>query len=346
VKFFETKPEKKHWLDVWHVSPSANRDYDFIDGLRGIAILMVLAGHHFYVNPNSGQTVKYIGSLIGTGGYGVTLFFALSGFLISWPFWKRKVIGSKQVVPSGYAQRRFWKIYPPLALSILVFTPIYIFRNSDWSYVSIAAQWLIGLPFLFPVSGKLNPVMWTLVIEVQFYITLPLLLLVLKRIAPKTCLWIVTLCFLLVPISMRIAIGHGATFHPDINTYFPAALDAFCLGILIAGLENLGVLKKKWAWLGVAGIILWPLSLLAATWLNFHPESKSFTSHEIVEGLIKMAACFVSSPTLNIRWRGFYARRGCVGAESSAMNGIFFINQLPNGRANHLGLPVGMSENI
>jgi hypothetical protein len=38
-----TKPAKteqgsRSWLDAWHVNPSVNRDYDFIDGLRGIAI--------------------------------------------------------------------------------------------------------------------------------------------------------------------------------------------------------------------------------------------------------------------------------------------------------------------
>lgn len=77
---------KKHWLNAWHVTPSANRDYDFIDGLRGVAILMVVAAHHFYFNPESHGVVRYIGSVIGTGGYGVTLFFTLSGFLITWPF--------------------------------------------------------------------------------------------------------------------------------------------------------------------------------------------------------------------------------------------------------------------
>jgi peptidoglycan/LPS O-acetylase OafA/YrhL len=131
------------WLDAWHVNPSVNRDYDFIDGLRGIAILMVLCCHLVYINPKSGPITQFLGALSGAASGGVILFFAISGFLISWPFWKRKFAGGKQVVPPGYAKRRFWKIYPPLVLSVVILTPVYIFLNQDWSYVPIAAKWQI-----------------------------------------------------------------------------------------------------------------------------------------------------------------------------------------------------------
>jgi len=300
MKPAETNPQKKNWLDAWHVSPSVNRDYDFIDGLRGIAILMVVVGHHVYTNPKSGAFIHDVGAVFGTGGHGVTLFFALSGFLISWPFWKRKVSGSKQAVPPGYGWRRFWKIYPPLALSILVWTTVLIFRKADWSYVSIAAQWLTGLSFFFPVSGKLNPVMWTLVIEVQFYMVLPLLFIGLKRVPPKVCLWLLTALFFAVPVSMRLTTGISAAFWPDINSHFPAALDSFGAGIFVAGLENLGVMKKSWSRFAVAGIILWVLSLMIFAWLGVHPEDRTVATNEIVEDLSKIGAgCllfFVADP--------------------------------------------------
>src|SRR3569833_2118837 len=169
----KSSAHKKSWLDVWHVSPSVNRDFDFIDGLRGIAILMVLVAHGFNFNPCERGPTYYLGHFTGAGASGVTLFYALSGFLISWPFWKRKISGAATSAPRGYAQRRFWKIYPPLALSLLLFVPVYICLLSDWSYLKLGVQWLTGWAFFFPVSGKLNPVMWTLVIEVHFYITLP-----------------------------------------------------------------------------------------------------------------------------------------------------------------------------
>ena len=296
-----------HWLDAWHVNPSVNRDYDFIDGLRGIAILMVLACHHLYVNPKAGPIVQFVGAFFSGGGHGVMLFFALSGFLISWPFWKRKFALSASIVPPGYGRRRFWKIYPPLALSVIVFTPIYALVNQDWSYCTVAAQWLAGLPFLLPVSGKLNPVTWTLVIEVQFYAVLPLVFLGLKRVSPRVCLWLIPLLFLVIPAGYRLLTGLSATFHPDINPHLPSALDVFGLGILVAGLENAGVMKKNWARLGIIGIFLWPLALLAIAWLKTHPAADNFVATEAVGWVEKIASacllCYVASPQHPVaRW--------------------------------------------
>jgi peptidoglycan/LPS O-acetylase OafA/YrhL len=289
----------KHWLDGWHVTPTANRDYDFIDGLRGIAILMVIVAHAFYINPNAGFAVTLAGNIIGTGGYGVTLFFALSGFLIAWPFWKRKVSGSDQVAPRGYFQRRFWKIYPPLALSVIIFTPFFMFLLNPAArseFIPAALRWLSGAAFLWPVSGKFNPVMWTLVLEAQFYLLLPLFFLAFRRLSPKGCLAGFTVVFLVVPVGYRLITKQpfGPTFHPDINSHFPSGLDSFFLGILIAGLDAMGFVKKSWKWLGIAGVVLWPLTLLIAGWTNMHPDSKTFTVAEFEYAGLKLAgACLI-----------------------------------------------------
>lgn len=297
-----TETKKAHWLDAWHVSPSANREYDFIDGLRGIAILMVIVAHGFYFNPKAGFGMRFAGSLIGTGGYGVTLFFALSGFLISWPFWKRKVAGATEIAPRGYAQRRFWKIYPPLALSVVIFTPLFaciLDPANGASYIPMALRWLTGLAFVWPVSGKLNPVMWTLVLEAQFYALLPVVFWAFRRFSAKACLAGFTVLFLVVPFVFRIATGQGPTYYPDISSHFPSGLDYFYFGILIAGLDNLGVIKREWRWLGIAGVVLWPLSLLLAGWIDVHPN-KTFAAAEFRSDSLRIAAAclllFIAAP--------------------------------------------------
>jgi peptidoglycan/LPS O-acetylase OafA/YrhL len=295
----ESSP-KDSWLNAWHVNPSVNRDYDFIDGLRGIAILMVLCCHHIYVNPKAGPVTQFLGSICFAASGGVVLFFAISGFLISWPFWKRKFARAESVAPPGYARRRFWKIYPPLALSIVILTPVYVFLNHDWSFLPIAAKWLVGIPFFLPVSGKLNPVMWTLVLEVQFYIVLPLVFVMLKKVPARACLWIVPLIFFLVPVTYRAGTGLNASFYPDINPHFPSALDAFCLGILVAGLDTHGPLGKKWALLGMAGLFLWPVTLLLIAWTRTHPAWQGLTLDKCLPWMEKIASgcllCYVANP--------------------------------------------------
>ncbi len=291
---------KNHWLDSWHVDPSLNRNYDFIDGLRGIAILMVLACHHFYVNPEGGETSHFIGGVFKACGNGVILFFALSGFLISWPFWRRKFAASEEVIPKRYGWRRFWKIYPPLALSILVFVPILALASGDRSYWVIGAEWLAGVPFLLPVSGKVNPVMWTLVIEVQFYAVLPLLFLALKKVPAKICLWLIPLLFLVPSAGFRLLTGLSATFHPDINSHFPSMWDCFCFGVLMGGLENADLLRESWARIGIVGLFIWPLVLLMSGWTEMHPQSNGAAMDAAMDWMPKIAAgcllCYVANP--------------------------------------------------
>jgi peptidoglycan/LPS O-acetylase OafA/YrhL len=309
-----TNSHKSEWLDSWHVNPSVNKDYLLLDGLRGVAIIMVLGAHFIYVNPNSNVIIKFLGGIFTGGFLGVRIFFALSGFLISWPFWKRKFQGAEQVVPTGYGWRRFWKIYPPLALSVLIFTPIYVLNAHDASFIYTATQWLTGLSLVMPVSGKFNPVMWSLIVEMHFYIILPFIFVGLKRISPKSCLWIITSVFLVIPIGYRWIVLNGDyfTLKPQINVHFPSLLDSFALGVLMAGLDNLGVIKKNWAKLGNVGFMLVAFSMLCFSMLMIHNlpshpifyESMMLTA-QIGSGLL---LCYVADPTyvisnwLSVAW--------------------------------------------
>ena len=234
---------------------------------------MVLVCHHLYFNPRSGPVTQFFGNFFATSGMGVELFFAISGFLIAWPFWKRKVNQTGDVIPPGFGWRRFWKIYPPLALSVLFFTPIYILWKGNASLFSFTAmQWLTGLAFFMPVSGKLNPVMWSLVVEVHFYLVLPLLFLLAKSLSPKKALWLIFLFFSVVPPVVKSITGLSPAFYPQINDPFPTGLDAFCLGVCLAGVDNLKIWNKKWAKLGDAGWPVMLIGLLGMAWSRMSPE--------------------------------------------------------------------------
>jgi peptidoglycan/LPS O-acetylase OafA/YrhL len=264
----------RHWLDPWHVDPSANRNYDFIDGLRGVAILMVLVCHSVYARKQDHVAGQFLLNFAGTMGNGVTLFFTLSGFLISWPFWKRKVNGSESLIPPGYGWRRFWKIYPPLALSILLLTPLYILWLGDAPvFLHAAVQWLTGLAFFIPVSGRFNPVMWSLVVEIHFYLILPLLFLLTKPLSARTCLWVISLFLFAVPVSIQALTGLSPKFIPDISDPFCTGLSCFCCGVAVAGIDNLKIWNKGWSRIGDAGWVVVLCGLAGLAWVRINPET-------------------------------------------------------------------------
>jgi len=272
----DSNATERSWLDAWHVHPSVNPEYALVDGLRGIAILTVLIGHQLYVNAKFCTSAwgRFLYYFINPG-FGVTIFFALSGFLISLPFWKLKIQGGGDVVPRGYGWRRFWKIYPPLALSIVFFAAVGFWRSGDSVYGAAAFKWLAGWPLLFEVPGKLNSVMWSLAVEVQFYLVLPLLFLGLRRTTAGQCRWLLLLSFTLVPnlIHWMCYGGERVLLSPNVVTHFPANLDSFAFGILIAGLECQRLLRPSHARLGDLGFVLLVLAFAVSAWGELQSSS-------------------------------------------------------------------------
>jgi peptidoglycan/LPS O-acetylase OafA/YrhL len=257
------KSAQKYWLDSWHVNPSSNVDFLFIDGLRGMAVLLVVVCCHLiYVNPQASFPIRFLGAFLNSGSCGVPIFFCISGFVIALPFWKAKVNSSESCVPRGYAKRRFWKIYPPLTCSILLFTPVYFYLSGgDIGYVKTALGWLSGCSFIMPSDGRLNPVTWSLVVEVQFYLTIPVLFLLTRRFSCKMTFFLIMVLFIIAPNIFRFLVynGTGPQFHPMINSNFPTGMDEFAAGVTVAGLLVCGRLPPILSVFGYFGLLLIPI---------------------------------------------------------------------------------------
>lgn len=159
-----------------------------LDGLRGIAILLVVV-YHFWTEITGHKTLPN-GSpwtFLYAGNTGVTLFFILSGFLVGLPFIKGF---SRGQLPSVrlYAAHRILRILPP-----------YYFVGVIGILVTGQTQQLLPMLFFFANAfdvGYFSIVWWSLFTEVQFYLLLPIFFVVIARSRHRPpsylCHWIIT----------------------------------------------------------------------------------------------------------------------------------------------------------
>lgn len=151
------------------------------DGVRVLAIGLVMWFHIWQqswlapVLRVGGVTADFT-SLARTGYIWVDIMLMLSGYLLFLPIARGKELRAKD-----YYVRRLIRIVPCYYLSVLVM--LFAFALPNHEYATRAALWkdlLTHLTFTHTffldtyVSTKLNVVLWTLAIEVQFYIVFPL----------------------------------------------------------------------------------------------------------------------------------------------------------------------------
>lgn len=153
-----------------------------IESLRAIAALAVMCSH-LYAAANLWGTAAPEGlvtDLIYGGQFGVFLFFSLSGYLLFWPFAKRDFGGAGPVDLRRYAINRALRILPLYYVSVIVVLLVQQDRGT-------LREWVMFLGFAQNYSldtvSSVNPVLWSLVVEVHFYLLLPLLAVALARLS-------------------------------------------------------------------------------------------------------------------------------------------------------------------
>jgi peptidoglycan/LPS O-acetylase OafA/YrhL len=227
-----------------------------LDGLRGLAILMVIGFH-------------YLRSYLPIGWAGVDLFFVLSGFLIT-----RILLQSKEKNQSVgsyfrnfYARRtlRIFPIYYAFLVLILFVLPLvfgawydekvtFYQENQAWFWTYME-NWL----FAFRGWGEstLLSHFWSLAIEEQFYLFWPLLV---YFFSLRSLLWAST--FLVVLSLVWRNVFYGMEYAP-LMTYTAtfARLDALGVGTLLAILLSI---DKR-----ILQTLALPFTLLSATGLFF-----------------------------------------------------------------------------
>jgi peptidoglycan/LPS O-acetylase OafA/YrhL len=266
-------------------SATALRHYiPALDGVRGLAILVVMLCHFVWVVSDVGQggvaapdKVSKLGvELLKTGRYGVDLFFVLSGFLITGILLDSK--NDSHYFRNFYARRtlRIFPLYYAVLAIVFVVMPLFV----TWSAAeqqAVDSQWWLWTylgniknsfwsPDFFQQERLWLGHLWSLAIEEQFYLVWPAVILLLSRTAAiRLCAAMIVGAFLVRLGFMLIWPGERGLF---VALYFTfSKLDTLALGAFFAfaarserGLSSFGRIAP-WAFL-CTGLMLAPLVLL------------------------------------------------------------------------------------
>jgi peptidoglycan/LPS O-acetylase OafA/YrhL len=218
--------------------PDFTRRIPQLDGLRGVAIAMVLAYHytdHFVGTlPASAKILLRPAAL---GWSGVDLFFVLSGFLIG------GILLDARESPNYFRvfyRRRLYRIFP-LYFAFLAFLFLVVGFKSDIPWrdsVFFYQNFWMALHNRFG-DYILNPT-WSLAVEEQFYLTLPA---VIYFVSPRRLIWVLNGGIILAPL-IRLAMFLA---HPQLTTpsyvLLPCRMDSLLLGVGAAYF-----VRQKGAW--------------------------------------------------------------------------------------------------
>lgn len=216
----------------------------WLDGLRGIAILAVIA---FHASPQ----------LLSRGHLGVDLFFVLSGFLITCRLLE-EFTHAGQIRLHRFYLRRALRLMPGLIVMATVvglvmwLKPDFVSRHylSLLYAVGYITNWTMVLSF-----DHISPVLyhtWSLAIEEQFYLLWPIVIqrLLRARVSPRALLWILSLLVVLVAshrYALLIAGASEARLSLASDTRIDGLLIGCCLGIsTVCGLlpKNINALQS------------------------------------------------------------------------------------------------------
>ena len=176
-----------------------------LDGVRAIAIWMVLLMHMITAYPNPPGSLRWIPGpvmqLLKHGWLGVDLFFILSGFLITGILLDTK--GQPGYFRNFYV-RRFLRIMPLYFMVVLVWACLY---RGYWRYFCLSSIFGANLAPLLGIQVPHGPgVLWSLAVEEHFYLVWPLLVLLLSR---RGVLVLASLIFVTCPILRFVYASRG-----------------------------------------------------------------------------------------------------------------------------------------
>lgn len=223
-----------------------------LTGVRALAALLVVATHAAYTTGK--YTHGYAGLVYSRMEIGVPIFFVLSGYLLFGPWVRAAAAGSPSPSVRRYAWHRVRRIMPAYVVTVLVAYLIYHFREAgpnpghSWYGLlrNLSLTQIYTDAYMFSHLHQGLTQMWSLAVEVAFYVVLPVLALVLlvvlcrRRWQPRLLLAGLFALALISPAWM--AFVHTAHGLPDgARLWLPGYLAWFIGGMMLTVLAAMGV---------------------------------------------------------------------------------------------------------
>ena len=277
-----------------------------LDGLRGIAIILVMLHHFTYYRPTAGIDAV-IGDVLFFFWTGVDLFFVLSGFLITGILLDTR--DSERYFVTFYA-RRILRIFPLYYL--VLFLAFVLLRQFPGANLVLAGNdasppqwpyWLYLSNFSIADGGWVHgwvDISWSLAIEEQFYLVWPLLIwLCPPRLVAPLCVVIL----LAQPAARTYA---RETDMPSLSIFVLPwfRLDGFAVGALLAVAQRRGLLSSLNRWVpavviaAIGGLIVCTIMGGHTWWWNRWMQQYGYFLIAILGGAMLVGA--VSRPAHSI----------------------------------------------
>ena len=248
--------------------PALGGHLPVLDGVRGLAIVMVLLFHFVAQTTATNPFEEAVNGVLAYGLLGVDLFFVLSGFLIT------GILYDSRASPSYFRRfymRRVLRIFPlyygVLAVVFFVLPLVPALRGSEIAGLreQQAWAWLYGVNVYLAIQGGwvLSYIehFWSLAVEEHFYLFWPLVVFWLAK-RPRALMG-AALALAGASFAARVAASLSGVSPVAITVLTPLQLDALCLGGFFA------VWLRRPGGEAAARRLVLPLALVAGGWLLF-----------------------------------------------------------------------------